>query len=61
MINREILGFARRFVRALFALVADSAGATLLAQHFLIPSSVYAVSLPFALFNVMLVAQVFSV
>jgi hypothetical protein len=61
VIDCKVFGLAGRVSGDLFALAADSADATLVAQHFLIPRSVYAVCLPFALFNVVLVAQIFSV
>jgi hypothetical protein len=61
VVDCKVFGLAGRVSGDLFGLAADSADAVLLVQHFLIPRSVYAVRLPFALFNVVLVAQVFSI
>jgi hypothetical protein len=61
MVDGQILGFARSFVRRGLRLVADGADTALGVQHLLVALSVDASVHPFALLGVMRMAKVFGV
>jgi hypothetical protein len=61
MVDGQVFGFARSFVRRGLGLVADGADAALGVQHLLVALSVNASVLPFALLGVMRMAKIFGV